>query len=132
MTSGVIESFAGKETFVRVDVAQAEGLMVVRPAGARLDLQAAGPFRLTLLRLIRDGHRRLVVDLADVEFIDSAGLGALISVLKTLKKSVGEGEIHLANVQPGVADLLEILRLDRVLPSFPSVAQAVHSFAEPR
>ena len=44
-----------------------------------------------LLSLIEQGNRQLVVDLNDVTFIDSSGLGALVSALKTLKRSNGVG-----------------------------------------
>jgi anti-sigma B factor antagonist len=119
-----------RENAVRVDVVQTEGLMVVKPAGERLDLEAAGAFRLAMLRLIRAGHHRLVVDLAEVELIDSAGLRTLVSSLRTLRMSERAGEIRLANVRPPVMTLLEIIRLDQVFATYPSVAEAVHSFCE--
>src|SRR6185369_6212794 len=116
---------------------------VVRPAGKRLDLEAAGEFRQELMRLIGDGHRDLVVDLSNVSFLDSSGLGALVSALKQLKTSRErrrarrpgdeprpdyKGDIRLAAVQPSVVSLLQIIRLDRVFASFPTVDDAVRSF----
>jgi anti-sigma B factor antagonist len=111
------------------DVAQRDGAAVVRPAGMRVDLQVAGEFRTALLQLIDVGHRRLVVDMGDVHFVDSSGLGALVSALKTLKLLKQDGDIRLANVQPPVVALLEIIRLHRVFASYPSVDQAVQSFS---
>jgi len=78
--------------------------------------------------LIEQGNRRLVVDLADVSFIDSSGLGALVSALKTLKRSDNGGDVRLARVQPPVVSLLEIIRLNRVFTSYPTVEQAAQSF----
>jgi anti-sigma B factor antagonist len=114
---------------MQIDVAEQNGAAVLRPAGARVDLQVAGEFRTALLQLIEVGHRRLVVDMGDVHFVDSSGLGALVSALKTLKLLKGEGDIRLANVQPPVVALLEIIRLHRVFSSYPSVEQAVQSFS---
>jgi anti-sigma B factor antagonist len=115
---------------MQIDVAEKNGAAVVRPAGARIDLQVAGEFRTALLQLIELGHHRLVVDMGDVHFVDSSGLGALVSALKTLKLlKGGDGDIRLANVQPPVVALLEIIRLHRVFCSYPSVEQAVQSFA---
>jgi|SRR5687768_18449920 anti-sigma B factor antagonist len=114
---------------MQIDVAENNGVTVVRPAGARVDLQVAGEFRTALLQLIEGQHHRLVIDLGDVHFVDSSGLGALVSALKTLKLLKSDGDVRLANVQPPVVALLEIIRLHRVFTSYPSVEQAVHSFS---
>ncbi len=114
---------------MQIDVVERDGAAVVRPTGARVDLQVAGEFRTALLQLIEAGHHRLVIDMSDVHFVDSSGLGALVSALKTLKLLKREGDIRLANVQPPVVALLEIIRLHRVFSRYPSVEQAVQSFA---
>ena len=113
---------------MRIDVADEGGVTVVRPVGERLDIEVASDFRAMLLSLIEQGHRRLVVDLADVSFIDSSGLGALVSALKTLKRSDVGGDVRLARVQAQVVSLLEIIRLNRVFTTYPTVEQAVQSF----
>ena len=46
------------------------------------------------LQLIEAGHHRLVVDMGDVHFVDSSGLGALVSALKTVKLLEGGGDIR--------------------------------------
>jgi anti-sigma B factor antagonist len=114
---------------MQIDVAERNGTAVLRPAGARVDLQVAGEFRTALLDVIDAGHHRLVVDMGDVHFVDSSGLGALVSALKTLKLLERDGDIRLANVQPPVVALLEIIRLHRVFSSYSSVDQAVQSFS---
>jgi anti-sigma B factor antagonist len=127
-----------------IDVVEQEGATVIRPGGDRLDLEVAPEFRVAVVKLIKSGHRNLVVDLQDVGFIDSSGLGTLVSALKQLKTSkdrrqaqrpggsrrpAARGDVKLANVQPPVASLLEIIRLDRVFTSYESVEEAVKSFA---
>ena len=114
---------------MQIDVGQRNGAAVLRPAGARVDLQVAGEFRTALLEVIDAGHHRLVIDMGDVHFVDSSGLGALVSALKTLRLLKRDGDIRLANVQPPVVALLEIIRLHRVFSSYPSVDQAVQSFS---
>jgi anti-sigma B factor antagonist len=131
-----------------IEVSAANGATVVRPEGGRLDLEVAAAFRSRLQELIARGHRNLVIDLAEVSFLDSSGLGALISALKLLKTSKerrrGErrrlsrpssprrqksrGDLRLAAAQPSVVSLLEVIRLDRVFPSYPSVDAAVRSY----
>lgn len=121
-------SYAMTQNFMNIDVAELNGAAIVRPLGTRVDLQVAGEFRTALLQLIDVGHHRLVVDLVNVEFMDSSGLGALVAALKTLRLLKGGGDIRLANVRPSVVALLEIIRLHRVFFSYPTVDQAVQSF----
>jgi anti-sigma B factor antagonist len=112
---------------MNIEVATEQGATVVRPTTDRLDIEVAAEFRGMLLSLIDQGHRQLIVDLVDVTFIDSSGLGALVSALKTLKRGSGSGDVRLARVQPPVVALLEIIRLNRVFTSYVSVEQAIQS-----
>lgn len=114
---------------MQIDVVENHGAAVIRPTGQRMDLQVAGEFRAALLELIQGGQTRLVVDLEDVNFIDSSGLGALVTALKTVKLRNTDGDIRLANVRPPVVALLEIIRLHRVFSSYPSVDLAAKSFS---
>ena len=113
---------------MHIDISERDGTTVVKPAGQRIDIEVAGEFRTTLLKLIDEGRRNFVVDLGEVSFIDSSGLGALVSALKRLRTSEREGDIRLADVQAPVVGLLEIIRLHRVFSSFPSVEDAARSF----
>lgn len=113
---------------IQIDVAHDQGVTIVRPTTERLDIEVAAEFRSLLLSLIDQGSHQMVVDLADVTFIDSSGLGALVSALKTLKRGNGDGDVRLARVQPPVISLLEVIRLNRVFTSYASVEQATQSF----
>jgi len=97
------------------------GVIVMRPEG-RLNMPAAPKLRQQLHDLINDGNTRLVVDLAAVQSIDSAVLGALISGLTAAKKAGGDLRIVAPSQQ--VATVLELTRLTRVLPAYPSVDAA--------
>lgn len=114
---------------MQIDVAQQNGTAVLKPLGARVDMQVASEFRTALLEVIDAGHHRLVIDMGEIHFVDSSGLGALVSALKTLTLIKQDGDIRLANVQPPVVALLKIIRLHRVFSSYPSVEQAVQSFS---
>jgi anti-sigma B factor antagonist len=118
---------------MHIETAECNGATVIKPIGDRIDLSVAGELRAELLRLIEAGRHHLVVDMEHVLFMDSSGLGALVSALRALKMLNGDGEaggdIRLANVQPSVVSLLEIIRLHRVFASYPSVDGAVRSFS---
>jgi anti-sigma B factor antagonist len=114
---------------MNIEVAPRKDAVVITPAAARVDIEVAGQFRAALLSLVEGGHRRVVVDMSQVNFIDSSGLGALVSALKALKMKERSGDIRLANVQQPVVALLEIIRLQRVFASYASVDLAVASFS---
>jgi anti-sigma B factor antagonist len=114
---------------MQIEVVPQTGAVVVKPAAPRVDIEVAGQFREALLQLIEQGHRSLVVDMSAVSFIDSSGLGALLSALKALKTRERRGDIRLANLRQPVVTQFEIVHFQRVFLSYPSVDQAVQSFS---
>lgn len=88
------------------------GALVVSPRG-RLDM-VSGPVLLDELRTqMRNGNVRLVVDLAEVDLIDSAGLSALVSGFKAVRQ-VG-GSLHVTNPSKQVRAVLKLTNLQRIL-----------------
>lgn len=95
---------------------------VLRPAG-RLDLQSAQAFRELVAEVVADGRPRVVVDLAEVAFVDSSGLGALIAALKTCRQA--GGDLRIAAVPPQVGTVLELTQMHRVLRAHADVDEAL-------
>lgn len=110
---------------MEITIADRDDVSVVKPGGSRLDAEVAPAFRAALVRLVDRGRSNLIVDLSDIEFIDSSGLGALVSALKRLKQRDPAGDIRLAQVQPSVRAVLEIIRLHRVFAQYASVDDAI-------
>jgi anti-sigma B factor antagonist len=76
--------------------------------------------------LLQQGQRRIVIDLGEVTYVDSAGLGQLVQVYATTRKS--GGELKLVNLTKRLHDLLVITRLVTVFESFDTEAEALASF----
>ncbi len=72
---------------------------------------------------IEQGRPRLILDLGSVERIDSDGIGEVVAVWQHAKNT--GGELVLASLQPRVRDLFRILFLDKVIPVFDSLPEAV-------
>ncbi len=70
------------------------------------------------------GENRIVPDLAAVRFVDSSGIGALVSALKALG---GKGDIVLCGVAAPVAQMFSLARLDRLFQTFPRREEALAS-----
>mgnify|MGYP003575993425 FL=1 len=77
--------------------------------------------------LLQQGHRKLVLDLGNVSYVDSAGLGQLVQIHATAKSN--GGSLRLVNVTKRVKDLLVVTKLVTIFDSYDSEAEAVASFA---
>lgn len=91
--------------------------VAVLVAEGRINLVTATAVRREVQRVVDEGHTRLALDLSRVEFIDSSGLGALVSGLKTARTAGGDLRLVAASEQ--VAGVLRLTNLDRILRVFP-------------
>ena len=82
----------------------------------------------TLHELKEDGKTNVVVDLSKVKFMNSSGLGMLISAMTTMRNA--GGDLRLANVADRIQSLLVITKLITVFKHFESVEEAARSFEE--
>jgi anti-sigma B factor antagonist len=87
-------------------------MVVFTPLEACLDADVAPALRAALVARIDQGHRSVMVNLERVEFIDSSGLGALISGLKRLGR---DGELKVCCVTARVRSLFELTQLNRII-----------------
>jgi anti-sigma B factor antagonist len=94
---------------------------ILRVAEPRLDAARAPALREVLLRHAEAGHSQIVLDLSATEFMDSSGLGALVSALKRLGAG---GTLAVAGAQGAVARLFALTRMDKVFSLHPDVDAA--------
>lgn len=78
--------------------------------------------------LLADGQRKILLNLGDVSYIDSAGLGALISSYTTVKRETGK--LKLVNLTKRIQDLLAITKLITVFDTYDAEREAIDSFKE--
>ena len=90
-----------------------------------VDLYTSPQLKDKVNELIEDGQTRLVINLTDVGFMDSSGLGVLVTALKRAKEH--EGSLALVCPEGSVHKVLTITGLDRVFPIYGSVAEATAS-----
>jgi anti-sigma B factor antagonist len=76
--------------------------------------------------LVQQGTKKVLLNLADVSYVDSAGLGAIVQSYATLNKS--GGSLKLLNVTKRIRDLLSITKLLTVFECLDNEAEAVKSF----
>lgn len=76
--------------------------------------------------LLADGQRKILLNLAEVNYIDSAGLGALISSYTTARRE--GGTLKLVNLTKRIKDLLAITKLITVFETFENEPEALTSY----
>jgi anti-sigma B factor antagonist len=91
-----------------------------------LALEANAVFRTRVRAAIDAGARKLIVNMAKVEYMDSSGLGELIACYTTLQKV--SGRVRLLHLNRRLQQLLAITKLYTVFETFDSEAAAISSF----
>ena len=77
--------------------------------------------------LVNQGHKKIVLNLADVPYIDSAGLGEVVRTYTTVSRQ--GGSLKLLNLTKRITDLLAITKLLTVFETFDVEGDAVKSFS---
>ena len=77
--------------------------------------------------LVNQGHKKIVLNLADVPYIDSAGLGEVVRTYTTVSRQ--GGSLKLLNLTKRITDLLSITKLLTVFETFDAETEAVRSFS---
>jgi anti-anti-sigma factor len=91
----------------------------------RATLKEAESFSQIIDQDIKDGWKKIIVDLSDCEFIDSTFIGALVISLKKVKNT--GGTIKLIGFQPAVESMFELTRMYRVFDIYKSREEAIKS-----
>jgi anti-sigma B factor antagonist len=96
--------------------------VVVTLMDNRLDAAIADDFKSAMLGYLEAGQRHLVLDLAEIDFIDSSGIGAIVKILK----SVGpDGSLRLCRLQESVFSIFRLTRMTQVFSIHDSPEAAV-------
>jgi anti-sigma B factor antagonist len=104
-----------------------KGEVTLLNIGGRITLGAGDvKMRDKLLEQLEKGKKKIVLDLGEVSFIDSAGLGELVAAYTSARRH--GAQVKLANLTKKIDDLLDITRLSSVFETFESSDEAIKSF----
>jgi anti-sigma B factor antagonist len=103
-----------------------DGVAVLEPKGKIMGGPDATLLHEKLHECIEKGIKKIVIDLAQVDWMNSTGLGILISGLTTIRNN--GGELKLANVTEKIRSLLAITKLVTVFEAYDSIDDAIKSF----
>lgn len=108
---------------MNLDAENKAGWIVLHLKESRLDAHNSGELKERILKFLEQGQNQLIIDLSQVSFIDSSGLGALLSGYKNA--NLHHGRFILAGPQPRVQAMFELTRLNRVFDVYADVEDAL-------
>jgi anti-sigma B factor antagonist len=107
---------------LRTEVSEVKGWTVVAVHG-EVDVATSPALRERLIGLVNDGATRLVLDLEAVDFLDSTGLGTIVSLLKRVRTH--GGDLRLVCTEARIRRLFEITGLEKAVPLHASLDDAI-------
>lgn len=111
----------------KANLRQAGDVAIVDLAGRITMGEGSGVVRSAIKELLAGGRKNILLNLKDVAYIDSAGLGELVGAFASVNNAAGG--IKLLHVQGKVRDLLQITKLYTVFQAYDDELAAVRSFA---
>jgi anti-sigma B factor antagonist len=108
-----------------IEVTESSGVTVVAPRGD-IDMATVDEVKRTLAGLMSRGQPRLLIDLSGVGYIDSSGMGALVSAMKQARAA--GGDLKLCGLQDEVRSIFEVTRLIRAMSIHPTRQEAIASW----
>ncbi len=110
-------------TDMTISVTELKRCVVIK-LGGRIDSSKAPELENALRELENQGHYRLVLDMADVEYVSSAFLRVVISHMKSVKRW-NRGNLYLAALPPRIEEVFDLAGLLPLFKVYPTVTEAV-------
>ena len=114
---------------IRITTRQVEGIAVIDVSGRIVLGEGNVALREAVTALLSEGNKRVLLNLSEVDYLDSSGIGELVRTHATIHKS--GGQLRFANLTPKVNDLLVATYLHKVLEIHKDEPAALKSFGSP-
>lgn len=108
-----------------IEIQDKSGITVV-VTEEKLDALVASKFKDAVKKLAEEGKQKILIDMGNTRFVDSAGCGALVASLRVLLKN--NGDMKIARPSAQARTLFELTRLHRVFEIFDDIESAERSF----
>jgi anti-sigma B factor antagonist len=112
---------------LKITTRQVDGITIVDCSGRITLGEGSVTVRDNVRELLSKGHKKILLNLGDVSYIDSSGIGELVSAFTTVRNQ--GGELKLLNLTKKVHDLLQITKLYTVFDVKEDEATAIKSFS---
>jgi anti-sigma B factor antagonist len=112
---------------MKLNLEKIKGFSVIFLQEERIDAHNSGELKEYILRMIEQGEVNIIIQLESVRFIDSSGLGALLSGYK--HATAKSGKLALASCKQQVLSMFELTRLNRVFDIYADLNEAFENEA---
>ncbi len=110
---------------MKLEEVKDDSIWVLRFLEDRFDSMSVSDFKEKISKGVEDGNNRILLNLNNVDFVDSSGLAALVYCFKIVGS---KGKFGISNVNDTVVSMLKLTRMDRVFKIYESEEQAVSDF----
>jgi anti-sigma B factor antagonist len=113
---------------MRIDVREKDGVTILVLQGKLMGGGDAETFKNTIYKLIEQGKKKVIVNLHGINWINSSGMGILISGYTTMRRN--GGDLKLLHVSDKIQSILYVTKLNTIFKCFDVEDDAVKSFEE--
>lgn len=110
---------------MKISIDEKYQVAIIKLIGNLVGGENAQLFRDNLYKLIKEKKKNVVVDMSDIKFMNSSGIGILISGYTTLKNA--DGNLKLAHISDKIQGVLSITKLNQVFDIYDTVDEAIKS-----
>ena len=103
-----------------------ESQVIILDLKGRLDLASGSALKEEIKMLFEKNHNQIHLNMTEVEFINSSGLGSLVSIMKEVR--LLKGRFTLSNLASYVQEIFEITQLSNIFELFPTEEEALNSY----
>jgi anti-sigma B factor antagonist len=109
---------------MRIEQESRSGVTILSVMDPRIDARVAPEFKRMMREVLDGGMSIIALDLSRVEFVDSSGLGAIVTLFRLIGRN---GDLCISGAREAVLDLFRLTRMDKVFRLFPNTTAAVEA-----
>ncbi len=112
---------------IKLNVSKEKGITILEVQGD-INAHTVNEFEKKLHQIVENNNYKILIDCKNLDYISSAGLGALMGVIETVKNN--GGDIKLCNTSPSVYRVFDILGFTELFKIYPSLEEGLKAFEE--
>lgn len=110
---------------MEIESKKVDNILILKPLCKSIDAATYKELKDQVIELINQGNVSIILNFTHVDFIDSSGLGAIISILKVIAK---KGKLIVCEIKDPVLSIFSITRFDRIIRYYKNENEAIQSF----
>lgn len=123
----VFKRYISREATMNLAHVMTNDILIITPEGDSLDATDAPMFKTKVLDLVSNKESaKVVLDLQNLQFIDSSGIGSFLSILRTLNSR--SGKLKLAGLNKQIRTMFELVSMHKIFEIYPTTEDALNSF----